>query len=82
MHAFPAEQQAHPREEARHGVIHAQLTRPDQLAQMAALDVSPSFFIGHTFYINHCTTKGINTAVRIPVRLMANAENAPMVSLI
>lgn len=50
LDAYSAAQKAHPREDARHGVIHAQFTRPDQLAQMAALDVSPSFFIGHTFY--------------------------------
>lgn len=48
--AYSAAQRAHPREDARHGIIHAQFSRPDQLAQMAALDISPSFFIGHTFY--------------------------------
>ncbi len=48
--AYAAAQKAHPREDARHGIIHAQFSRPDQLAQMAALGISPSFFIGHTFY--------------------------------
>lgn len=48
--AYSAAQRAYPREDARHGIIHAQFSRPDQLVQMAALDISPSFFIGHTFY--------------------------------
>lgn len=48
--AYAAAQRAFPREDARHGIIHAQFSRPDQLTQMAALHISPSFFIGHTFY--------------------------------
>lgn len=48
--AYAAAQRAYPRKDARHGIIHAQFSRPDQLTQMAALDISPSFFIGHTFY--------------------------------
>ncbi len=47
---YSAAQRAHPREDARHGIIHAQFSRSDQLTPMAALDISPSFFIGHTFY--------------------------------
>lgn len=31
-------------------MIHAQTARDDQLDRMAALGISPSFFIGHTFY--------------------------------
>lgn len=50
LDAYSAAQRAYPRKDARHGIIHAQFSRPDQLAQMAALDISPSFFIGHTFY--------------------------------
>ena len=50
LDAYAGAQKAYPREDARHGIIHAQFSRPDQLVQMAALDVSPSFFIGHTFY--------------------------------
>ncbi|MFD2741394.1 amidohydrolase [Sulfitobacter aestuarii] len=50
LDAFAAAQRAAPREDARHTIQHAQFTRPDQLNQMAALDVHPDFFIGHTFY--------------------------------
>ncbi len=45
-HAF----EAHPRENARPIIIHAQMARPDQLDRMAQLDVVPSFFSLHTFY--------------------------------
>jgi len=45
-HAF----QLHPRSDARPIVIHAQMTRPDQLDRMARLEVLPSFFSLHTFY--------------------------------
>ncbi|CTQ34759.1 amidohydrolase [Jannaschia rubra] len=50
LDAFAAAQLAAPREDARHTIQHSQFTRPDQLNQMAALDVHPDFFIGHTFY--------------------------------
>lgn len=39
-----------PRQDHRHGIIHCQFVRPDQLDQIKALGISPSFFIGHTFY--------------------------------
>jgi predicted amidohydrolase YtcJ len=45
-HAFAA----NPRADARPIIIHAQMTRPDQLDRMAKLDVLPSFFSLHTFY--------------------------------
>jgi len=50
LNALGAAQRAFPREDTRHTIQHAQFSRPDQLVQMAALDVSASFFIGHTFY--------------------------------
>ena len=50
LDAFEAAQAAHPRNDARHIVIHAQMARPDQLDRMAALGVIPSFFSLHTFY--------------------------------
>lgn len=50
LDAYSAAQSAYPRDGARHTIQHAQFTRPDQLDQMAALNVNPSFFIGHTFY--------------------------------
>ncbi len=39
-----------PRTDARHILVHAQLVRPDQLARMSAVGLSPSFFTAHTFY--------------------------------
>lgn len=50
LDAIAAAQESFPREDTRHTLQHAQFSRPDQLIQMAALDVSASFFIGHTFY--------------------------------
>jgi predicted amidohydrolase YtcJ len=45
-----AAQRAYPRPDARHVVVHAQMTRPDQLDTMKALGVIPSFFSLHTYY--------------------------------
>ena len=45
-HAF----NAHPREDVRPIIIHAQMARVDQLDRMAELEVLPSFFSLHTFY--------------------------------
>ena len=50
LDAFEAAQRAHPRPDARHVVIHAQMARDDQLDRMAELDVIPSFFSLHTYY--------------------------------
>ncbi len=50
LDAIEAAQQKNPREDARHIVIHAQMTREDQLDRMQALGVVPSFFSLHTFY--------------------------------
>jgi predicted amidohydrolase YtcJ len=50
LDAFEAAQRAHPRDDTRHIVIHAQMARDDQLDRMAALGVIPSFFSLHTFY--------------------------------
>jgi predicted amidohydrolase YtcJ len=50
LDAFEAAQRAHPRDDTRHVVIHAQMTRDDQLDRMKALGVIPSFFSLHTFY--------------------------------
>jgi predicted amidohydrolase YtcJ len=43
-------QRAHPREDARPVVIHAQMARDDQLDRMKRLGVIPSFFSLHTYY--------------------------------
>jgi hypothetical protein len=50
LDAFEEAQRRHPREDARPVVIHAQMTRMDQLDRMRALGVVPSFFSLHTFY--------------------------------
>ncbi len=50
LEAFERAQRENPRDDARHVVIHAQMTRPDQLDRMKALGLVPSFFSLHTFY--------------------------------
>ncbi len=50
LDAVEAAQRAHPREDPRTVVIHAQMTRPDQLDRMLGLRIIPSFFSLHTFY--------------------------------
>ena len=50
LDAFEQAQQQHPREDARHIIIHAQMTRDDQLQRMKQLGLVPSFFSLHTFY--------------------------------
>jgi hypothetical protein len=50
LDAFEAAQAAHPRDDARPIVIHAQMARDDQLDRMRALGAIPSFFSLHTFY--------------------------------
>jgi predicted amidohydrolase YtcJ len=50
LDAFEAAQREYPREDARPIVIHAQMTREDQLDRMQALGVVPSFFSLHTYY--------------------------------
>jgi len=48
--AYERAQRDHPRRDSRHIIIHAQMTRPDQLDRMAELAIVPSFFSLHTFY--------------------------------
>ena len=50
LDAFEAALAARPDPDARPIVIHAQMTRVDQLDRMKALSVIPSFFSLHTFY--------------------------------
>ena len=45
-----AAQRAHPRDDPRHVLVHAQTIRRDQLARLAALGITPSFFVAHTWY--------------------------------
>jgi len=50
LDAIEAAAQAHPWPEARPLIIHAQMTRLDQIDRMAKLGVTPSFFSAHTYY--------------------------------
>jgi hypothetical protein len=50
LDAFEAAERARPRADARPVVVHAQMTRDDQLDRMRALGVVPSFFALHTWY--------------------------------
>jgi predicted amidohydrolase YtcJ len=50
LDAFDHAQRLHPRGDARPVVVHAQMSREDQLDRMKALDVIPSFFSLHTYY--------------------------------
>ena len=47
-------QQAHPRQDARHGIVHCQITRPDQLERMAKLKLhvyAQSIFLDYDTHI-------------------------------
>lgn len=50
LYAFRKAQEAQPRSDARHTVIHSQMAREDELDDMKALGVIPSFFVLHTYY--------------------------------
>jgi predicted amidohydrolase YtcJ len=48
--AFEKAQTAHPAEDPRLIIIHAQMLREDQITKMKKLGISPSFFSAHTYY--------------------------------
>lgn len=50
LYAYRKAQEAYPRSDARNVIIHAQMAREDQLDEMKALGVIPSFFELHTYY--------------------------------
>jgi predicted amidohydrolase YtcJ len=50
LDAFEAAQAAHPVDDPRLVLIHAQMAREDQLVRMQQLGVTPSFFSAHTYY--------------------------------
>ncbi len=50
LDAFEAAQKAHPVNDPRMLLIHAQMAREDQIARMRELGVAPSFFTAHTWY--------------------------------
>lgn len=48
--ALSTAQKVAPRDDPRHLLVHAQLLRLDQMDQMQAIGLSPSFFPAHTFF--------------------------------
>jgi predicted amidohydrolase YtcJ len=50
LDAIEAAAAKYPWPEARPLIIHAQMSRKDQIERMAALGVTPSFFAAHTFF--------------------------------
>lgn len=50
LDAIERAQREYPRPDARHRIEHCQNVREDQIARMAELGVSPSFFVAHTLY--------------------------------
>lgn len=50
IHSFAAAQVAHPVADPRMILIHAQMATDKQLAQMAQLGITPSFFNSHVYY--------------------------------
>jgi predicted amidohydrolase YtcJ len=50
IYAFDKAQQAHPVDDPRLILIHAQMTREDQLDEFKRLGITPSFFSAHTYY--------------------------------
>ncbi len=50
LYAYRDAQQDFPRSDARHRIEHCQTPRDDQLDEMRALGITPSFFVAHVFY--------------------------------
>jgi predicted amidohydrolase YtcJ len=50
LEVFQEALSAHPRTDHRHRIEHASVLRPEHIAKMAELGVSPSFLIGHVHY--------------------------------
>ena len=50
IYAYREALQDFPRPDARHRIEHAQFAREDQLDEMKALGITPSFFVSHTYY--------------------------------
>ena len=50
LQALERAQRLHPRDDARHLIIHCQLASRDQIRRMKRLGVIPSFFVNHVYY--------------------------------
>jgi len=50
IHAISEAQKEHPRDDARHIIIHCQTVRDDQLDEIKRLGITPSFFSAHAYY--------------------------------
>jgi predicted amidohydrolase YtcJ len=56
LDAIEKAQTAHPRPDARHGIVHCQITRPDQLRRIAAMKLhvyAQSIFLDYDIHIVH-----------------------------
>ncbi|MFC1474963.1 amidohydrolase, partial [bacterium] len=68
IYAVSKAQEAHPREDPRHILIHGQMTRPDQLDEFKRLGITPSYHAVHPFYWgdrHHYIFMGTERASRI-----------------
>jgi len=76
IYAVRKAQAAAPRDDARHILVHAQVLRDDQISQLGAIGLTPSFFTAHTFYWGdwHRQTLGEVRASRLSPA--ASAERA------
>jgi len=50
IYAVCKAQEAHPRKDPRHILVHGQMTRPDQLDAMKKLGITPSYHSAHLYY--------------------------------
>lgn len=50
LYAYRKAQEAFPRNDARHRIEHAQMAREDQLDAMKELEITPSFYVSHTYF--------------------------------
>jgi len=50
LYAYAEAQKEYPRQDTRHILVHAQMTRNDQLDLIQKLGVVPSFYSAHTYY--------------------------------
>ncbi|GAA6150824.1 amidohydrolase [Pseudoteredinibacter isoporae] len=80
IEAYRLAQEKHPREDARPIIIHAQMTRDDQLDQFAELGMTPSFFNSHVYYWgdrHKALFMGAERAARISPMAGAKARGVP-----
>lgn len=74
IRAITAAQEAYPREDARHLLVHAQLLRPDQIEAMVGLSLHPTFFTTHTFFWGDWHLRSLGAARASGISPAATAE--------